>query len=106
MRSKLLSVLSLFVLLTVPLRADEPMPRTISTTGESIVFVTPDEVTVSLGVETFNADLDKSKSENDERKHRVGEGQGTGQADPEPADVEAREIRPRPIDHGSVSATC
>jgi uncharacterized protein len=60
---------ALLLLLAVPLRADEiahaPVPRTISTTGESVVYVTPDEVIVSLGVETFNPDLDKAKSDND-----------------------------------------
>lgn len=39
--------------------------RTISTSGESVVYVVPDEAVVTLGVETANADLDKAKSSND-----------------------------------------
>jgi uncharacterized protein YggE len=42
-------------------------PRTVSTTGESSVYVTPDEVIVNVGVETFNASLDAAKQDNDER---------------------------------------
>jgi len=40
-------------------------PRTISSTGEAVVFVVPDEVVINFGVETFDANLDKSKSSND-----------------------------------------
>src|SRR3954471_18886901 len=47
--------------------AQQPIeqPRTITTTGEAIVYVAPDEVIVTLGVETFSANLDESKSAND-----------------------------------------
>lgn len=41
-------------------------PRTISTSGEAVVYVVPDEVVVGLGIETFDKDLDKAKSKNDE----------------------------------------
>lgn len=44
--------------------AGEP-PRTISVTGESLVNVVPDEVSVQFGVETFDANLDEAKSAND-----------------------------------------
>src|SRR4051812_16794218 len=40
-------------------------PRTITTNGEALVYVAPDEVIVTLGVETFNANLDETKSAND-----------------------------------------
>ena len=40
-------------------------PRTISTAGESVVYVVPDEVVVTLGIETFDKGLDESKSAND-----------------------------------------
>lgn len=46
-------------------------PRTISTTGEATVYVVPDEVVVSFGVQTFDANLDKSKSTNDEQSARL-----------------------------------
>ncbi|MBN1934164.1 MAG: SIMPL domain-containing protein [Anaerolineae bacterium] len=40
-------------------------PRTISVTGEAEVRVVPDEVVITVGVETINKDLDKAKKEND-----------------------------------------
>ena len=40
-------------------------PRTITATGESVVYVAPDEVIVTVGVETFSPNLDESKSAND-----------------------------------------
>jgi hypothetical protein len=40
-------------------------PRTISTTGEAVVYVAPDEAVISLGVESFDTSLDKAKADND-----------------------------------------
>src|SRR5260221_12299843 len=45
--------------------------RTISTSGEAIVYVVPDEVVVGAGVETFSQNLDKAKSDNDEASTRL-----------------------------------
>jgi len=45
--------------------------RTITSTGESVVYVVPDEAVVSFGIETFNTDLDKSKDENDMASARL-----------------------------------
>ena len=60
---------------TAPLMAQDfqvhAPPRTISTSGEAIVYVVPDEVVVMFGVATFNAELDKAKAENDERSARL-----------------------------------
>ncbi len=39
--------------------------RTISTTGEAVVYVVPDEVVIGFGIETFDTNLDKAKSAND-----------------------------------------
>jgi len=61
----LMLILSAFIA-----RADEA-PPSISTNGESIVYVTPDEVIVSFGIETFDADLDKAKALNDERAAKL-----------------------------------
>ncbi len=51
-------------------RAQEGAPaanlRTISSTGEAVVYVVPDQVVVGLGVETFNQNLDKAKAASDE----------------------------------------
>jgi uncharacterized protein YggE len=64
---------SAFVLLLLaPLaRAEDANPRTVSTTGDAIVYVVPDQAMVSVGVESFNASLDKSKSENDAAAARL-----------------------------------
>jgi hypothetical protein len=46
-------------------------PRTITTTGDAEVKVTPDEVILVLGVETAAQALNAAKSQNDERVRRV-----------------------------------
>lgn len=51
--------------------AAEAPPRTISTNGEAIVHVVPDEVVVGLGVETFAPRLEDAKKANDERASRL-----------------------------------
>ena len=65
----------LLAALTFSLRAQEvPVhapPRTISTSGEAIVYVVPDEVIVNFGVQTFDKDLDKSKAANDEMSAKL-----------------------------------
>ena len=44
--------------------AQEAQLRTISTTGESLINVPPDEVIVNVGVETFDPSLDNAKEAN------------------------------------------
>src|SRR5437763_15109240 len=51
--------------------ADEPTPRTISTTGEAVVNVVPDEVVLGLGVETFAPKLEDAKKANDDRASKL-----------------------------------
>jgi hypothetical protein len=53
------------VLLALPLSASAQDVRTVSTTGEAVIYVTPDEVIVHVGVETFDRDLARSKALND-----------------------------------------
>jgi uncharacterized protein YggE len=45
--------------------ADQP-PRTIMTSGEATVYVVPDKVTITLGVEEFDKDLDQAVNRNDQ----------------------------------------
>jgi uncharacterized protein YggE len=60
--------LSILLFFTFPAFAqDRPVPRLITVTGDSEVKVTPDEITLSLGVETWNKDLTIAKNENDQR---------------------------------------
>ncbi len=60
-----LFVILLFCVFASVARAAEELPRTISTSGEAVIFVVPDEVIVNVGVETANADLDKARTAND-----------------------------------------
>lgn len=52
-------------------RAQEPQPRTITTSGDAVVHVVPDEVVISLGVETVAVKLDDAKKQNDERSAQL-----------------------------------
>ena len=54
-----------------PASAEESPLRTISTNGDAVVYVPPDEVIVGLGVETFKPDLDAAKQANDEASARL-----------------------------------
>ena len=47
-----------------PASNDVP-PRTITTTGEAVVYVVPDEIVINFGGETFNAALREAKDAND-----------------------------------------
>ncbi len=73
MRLPTLSLIAFIV--TTGLHAQEmPIhtpPRSISTSGESIVYVVPDEVIVNFGVQTFDRDLDKAKTSNDDQSARL-----------------------------------
>lgn len=59
------------VLSSSPVVAAEVAPRTISTAGEADVKVVPDEVTLTLGVETNDKDLETAKSQNDARVKKI-----------------------------------
>lgn len=78
MRSLCITALLLFVVTPTALAQDAlaalvagANPRTISTSGEAVVYVVPDEVVVGLGIETFDKDLDKAKTRNDEAAARL-----------------------------------
>src|SRR4051812_31819261 len=53
------------------LAADEPMPRTVNTSGEAVVYVRPDEAVVGFGIESFGDTLDKAKQQNEEGSTRL-----------------------------------
>jgi uncharacterized protein YggE len=53
-------------------RAEEQSPKpSVTTNGEATVYVKPDEVVVSFGVETFDPSLDKAKQQNDAASARL-----------------------------------
>jgi hypothetical protein len=68
-------VVLLGVILLLCIGAGEPgqqvMPRLITVTGQSEVNVVPDEVVITLGVETLNEKLGVAKKENDESVKKI-----------------------------------
>jgi uncharacterized protein YggE len=71
MRTTSLVVLAALAFASHAFAADQPMPRTITTTGDAVVNVVPDEVVLGLGVETFAPKLEDAKKQNDERSTRL-----------------------------------
>ncbi|MFN2225170.1 MAG: SIMPL domain-containing protein, partial [Anaerolineae bacterium] len=78
MNSKLIAILAVGLLAVMALGAwtqEAPAasqaPRTVTVTGEAEVRVVPDEVILTLGVETWDKDLDLAKRQNDEIAARV-----------------------------------
>lgn len=63
MRAYLLGLICLLALATTTFATD-PQPRSVSTTGEATVYVTPDKVVVTFGIETFNSELDGATAAN------------------------------------------
>lgn len=51
--------------------AADDVSRTIGTSGEAAIRVRPDQVVITLGVETVDKDLAKAKADNDARMQRV-----------------------------------
>jgi uncharacterized protein YggE len=68
MKTKLLPILALLALPLTPAFAQAtPPPPQISVSGSAEVKVAPDEIRLSVGVETRDADLNIAKSQHDER---------------------------------------
>ncbi len=69
------ALFGLALIALVPLRpthADtQPTTRTISVSGEAQVNVVPDQVILTLGVETWDKSLKTAKSQNDERVSQI-----------------------------------
>lgn len=51
--------------------SEEPLPRTITVSGEAEVKVAPDQVLVTLGVETWHKELSEVKRMNDQRVREI-----------------------------------
>ena len=67
-------ILALAILLafSLPVLADDqPGPRQITVTGDAEVRVVPDEVILTLGVETWDTNLLVAKKDNDDRVKRT-----------------------------------
>ena len=60
-----------FISPTFVCAVEQQEPRLITVTGDAEVRVVPDEVILTLGVETWNKELNIAKRENDERTKRI-----------------------------------
>ena len=65
MMRKTMAAMLMLGMLAGAARAAEEAPRTISTTGEAVVYVMPDQVTITVGVATFNANLSEATAANE-----------------------------------------
>lgn len=78
--------------------------RTISVTGTADVLVAPDEVDITVGIETRNPDFQKAKAENEENSRKVI--QLTKKYGIDPKDVQSDYIRTYPsYDYDKYGAT-
>lgn len=59
------------ILAAGPLETRMNEPRTITVSGEAEIKVAPDEVTITVGVDSRDKDLAKAKRDNDERIKRI-----------------------------------
>lgn len=67
-------LLPLMVVLLTPcfvFAAEQPEMRLITVTGDAEIRVVPDEVILTLGVETWNKNLNLAKSQNDKRTQKI-----------------------------------
>ena len=74
MRHIVRTVLPFIIILISPAfvsAVEQPEPRLITVTGDAEVRVVPDEVILTLGVETWNKELNIAKKENDQRTQKV-----------------------------------
>jgi uncharacterized protein YggE len=66
------ALLAVLVLAAASVRAADPLPpRSVTVSGESAIFVTPDEVLLSIGVETFDPSLEAARQQNDQHSRRL-----------------------------------
>lgn len=59
------------VMLTLTQPAQGQEQRSVSTNGEAVIYVTPDEVIVHVGVETFARELTAAKAQNDSLSQKL-----------------------------------
>ncbi len=69
---KVLCAVTIALMVSMPaFAAGDADPRLITVTGDAEVRVAPDEVVLTLGVETWDKDLAAAKNQNDERTQRI-----------------------------------
>ncbi len=85
-------------LAVVPVIADET-ERRVTATGQAEVRVAPDEVLLTLGVESFELELEEAKSDNDTKVSAVIEAAKRAGVSPEHIKTDFLVIEPRYEDH-------
>ncbi|MEW5692254.1 MAG: SIMPL domain-containing protein [Candidatus Hydrogenedentota bacterium] len=78
---------------------DQPELRLITVTGDAEVRIVPDEVILTLGVETWNKDLGVAKSQNDECVKKVQAVAKKYKIEPKHIQTDYISIEPRYEDH-------
>jgi len=69
--SRIAALIAVAMLTSSFAMAAETPPRTVSTSGEAVVYVAPDEVVLNVGVEIFDPQLDRAKTLNDQASERL-----------------------------------
>lgn len=77
-----------------------PSPRTITVSGDAEVRVVPDEVILTVGVETWDEDLDTAKEENDDIVQKLLNLVDGYDIDPKLVQTDYVNIEPRYDDYG------
>lgn len=72
----------------------ESVQSTISVTGSADVLVVPDEVVITLGIDTRNKDIVKAKTENDNRVRKILDIAKQFKIDPKNIQTDFIDIRP------------
>ena len=75
-------------------------PRTITVAGDAEIRVVPDEVILTVGVETWDEDLDDAKEENDDIVQKLLNLVGDYDIDPKHVQTDYVNIEPRYDDYG------
>lgn len=70
MRNQFIAFFLMLAISVIAMAAEEK-PRSISTQGEAVIYVVPDEVVISFGVETVDKSLDQARGANDEASSRL-----------------------------------
>jgi len=79
----------------IPAGAQSPVQRTIIVNGQAEIRVAPDEVLLSVGVETDNMDISRARSDNDARIKAIVAAAAAQGIRPEHVKTEFLDIQPR-----------
>jgi len=75
--------------------AEQPQLRLVTVTGQSEVRVVPDEVVVTVGVETLDLDIELARADSDERVKKVFEITNEHGIEPRHVGTDRVSIRPK-----------